>query len=138
MHFKEAIFGKILEELPDLLAKHAKLVNNQLFPEWETFLSVFTVQGGIFEAHPPSDSLTALTVSILIEPDMSARILSSGDHIHAFSEYSCWGLSFPQTSVDPIVLNEECAKIITACKERKIIGYIDIDFVTFIDVKTVS
>ena len=113
-------------------------MNNHLFPDWETFLTVFIAQGGVFEAHPPSDSVTALTVSILIEPDQTAHIISSGDHIHSDSEYSCWGLSFPQTSVDPVVLNAECSKIISACKERKIIGYIDIDFVTFIDAKSVS
>ncbi len=127
---------KILEELPGILEQHAIPVNRQLFPDWQTFLIVFLAQGGVFEAHPPSDSVTALTVSILIEPDMSAHILSSGDHVHAESEYSCWGISFPQTSVDPLVLNDECSKVIQACKERKIFGYIDIDFVTFIDAKT--
>lgn len=129
---------KILDEVPGILEEHATPVNRQLFPDWHTFLTVFLAQGGIFEAHPPSDSVTGLTVSILIEPDLTARILSSGDHIHADSEYSCWGVSFPQTSIDPVALNEECSKIINACKERNIIGYVDIDFVTFIDGKSVS
>ena len=78
-----------------------------------------------------------MTVSVLIEPDQSHKIILSGDHIHAESQYSCWGLSFPQTSIDPKVLNESCQKVIEACKQRKIVGYLDIDFVTFIDLQTV-
>lgn len=93
--------------------------------------------GGILEAHPPSDSVTSLTVSLLIEPDLSVKILSSGDHIHANSMYSCWGVTFPQTSVEPKLLNETCMRIANACKQRNIMGYIDVDFVTFIDPKTV-
>jgi hypothetical protein len=79
-----------------------------------------------------------LTVSLLIEPDASVRILSSGDHIHADSQYSCWGITFPQTSVEPVLLNEACMRVANACKERRIYGYVDVDFVTFIDVKTVQ
>ena len=96
--------------------------------------------GGVIEAHPPSDNVTGLTVSLLIEPDdiRSVKILSSSDHIHAESAYSCWGFTFPQTSVDPKQLNEACFKIAKECQKRNIIGYIDIDFVTFIDIKTVN
>lgn len=92
--------------------------------------------GGVLEAHPPSDSVTSLTVSMLIEPDRM-RIISSGDHIHAQSPYCCWGLTFPQTSVEPNLLNTTCTRIADACRQRAIMGYIDVDFVTFIDPKTV-
>lgn len=118
--------------------KYAKPANTVVYPTWDDFQTAFLSQGGVLEAHPPSDSVTSLTVSVLIEPDQSYRILSSGDHIHAESPYSCWGLSFPQTSVDPALLNVECNKVINACKQRNIIGYLDIDFITFIDSKTVS
>jgi hypothetical protein len=80
--------------------------------------------------------VTALTVSVLIEPDSTVRIVSSGDHVHAESPYSCWGLSFPQSSVDTKQLNEACERIAEACKQRNIIGYFDIDFVTYIDPRT--
>lgn len=112
--------------------------NTQAYPTWEAFLKAFLSQGGIIEAHPPSDSITALTVSLLIEPDTTVKILSSGDHLHAESQYACWGFTFPQTSVDPTILNEACMKIAESCKQRSIMGYIDIDFVTFIDAKTVN
>jgi hypothetical protein len=134
---KEPTFVKILEELPIILDKYAQPVNLHAFPTWESYLKAFLSHGGIIEAHPPSDNVTCLTVSILIEPDDTVSIISSGDHIHAESQYSCWGYTFPQTSVDPKSLNTICDKIAESCIQRNIYGYIDIDFVTFIDIKTV-
>lgn len=58
--------------------------------------------------------------------------------IHATSAYQCWGNSFPQASVDPRVLMEKAIAIANVCRQRDIIGYISIDFVTFIDPDTVE
>lgn len=133
---KEPTYVKVLEEIPTLLENFAKPGNTQAYPNWDAFMKAFLAQGGIIEAHPPSDNVTALTVSMLIEPDTNVRIISSGDHIHAESTYSCWGYSFPQTSVEPELLNESCMRIAKSCQERNIYGYVDVDFVTFIDPKT--
>ncbi len=130
---------KILEELPSVLEKYTKPTNIQAYPTWEKYLKAFLSHGGIIEAHPPTDNITCLTVSLLIEPGNSeVKFISSGDHIHAESQYSCWGYTFPQTSVDPRELNEVCLLIAESCRERNIMGYIDVDFVTFIDIKTVT
>lgn len=99
-------------------------------------MNIFLAQGGIIEAYPPSDSVTSITVSISINPDGQHSIISSGDHLHAESQFSCWGLSFPQSSVEPNEINLCCSQIIEQCKQRNISGYVDIDFVTFIDAKT--
>jgi len=96
------------------------------------------VAGGIIEASPPSDSITTLTVDILIEPNGNTSIISCGDQIHADSPYSCWGVSVPQSSVEPLTLNKACFRIADACKSRGIMGYFAVDFVTFIDPTTVS
>jgi hypothetical protein len=78
-------------------------------------------------------------VSLLIEPGSSEiKFISSGDHIHAESQYSCCGLTFPQTSCDPKELNDACFRIAQSCTERNIMGHIDIDFVTFVDIRTVT
>lgn len=133
---QEATYVKILSEIPDCLERHAIPVNRKIYPTWDVFEKAFLGQGGVIEACPPSDNVTALTVSILIEPDSNIRILTSGDHIHAESQYSCWGLSFPQSSVEPKLLNETCIKIANACIQRNIRGYFDVDFVTYIDAET--
>lgn len=44
----------------------------------------------------------------------------------------------PQSSIDPGFLAEKSKAIANACRLREIIGYISIDFVTFIDHQTVS
>ena len=84
------------------------------------------------EACPPADSITTLTVDMFIEPSGRVNVMTCGDQIHAESQFSCWGMSFPQSSVDPDVLNKTCLKIGDACKARGIVGYYTVDFVTFI------
>ena len=111
-------------------------MNKAQFNNWQMYLKVFLTQGGIIEAYPPSDSVTSITVCLSIEPDGQHKIICSGDHLHAESQFSCWGLSFPQSSVEPNELNVYCAQIVEQCKQRNVYGYIDIDFVTFIDAKT--
>ncbi|CAF3545026.1 unnamed protein product [Rotaria sordida] len=133
---QEHSYAKILSELPDILEQHTICVNKAQFNNWQDYLKVFLAQGGIIEAYPPSDSVTSITVCLSIEPDGHHTIICSGDHLHAESQFSCWGLSFPQSSVEPHELNLYCSQIVEQCKQRNIYGYIDIDFVTFIDAKT--
>ena len=92
----------------------------------------------MIEACPPSDSVTALSVNMLIEPNNELTIVSCGDQIHAESPFGCWGLSVPQSSVEPAELNAACKKIAQSCHQRGVMGYFTIDFVTFIDSTTVG
>jgi hypothetical protein len=97
-------------------------------------LKIFLSQGGIIEAYPPSDSVTTITLCLSIEPNGHYSLLCSGDQLHAESQFSCWGLVFPQsTAVDPNQLNTYCSLIVEQCKQRNIYGYIDLDFLIFID-----
>lgn len=80
--------------------------------------------------------MTSITVCLSIEPNGNYTIICSGDHLHAESQFSCWGLSFPQSSVEPQEINSYCEQIVEQCKQRNIYGYVDVDFVTFIDAKT--
>ncbi|UJR28036.1 hypothetical protein I4U23_009293 [Adineta vaga] len=133
---QEHSYAKILSELLDVLEKHTICVNKTLYNNWQSYSKVFLAQGGIIEAYPPSDSVTSITVCLSIEPNGHHRIIYSGDHLHAESQFSCWGVSFPQSSVEPNDLNQYCNQIAEQCKQRDIYGYVDIDFVTFIDAKT--
>ena len=75
---------------------------------------------------------------MLIEPNGKIGVVCAGDQIHADSQFSCWGMSVPQSSVEPEDLNEACHKIGEACKARGVVGYFSVDFVTFIHPKSVS
>ena len=108
------------------------------FNKYTTTVTLFNIAGGVIEACPPSDSITTVTVDMLIEPNGKYSIQCCGDQIHAESPFSCWGMSVPQSSVEPDVMNTACSKVAEACKTRGILGYLSVDFVTFIDPKTVS
>lgn len=75
---------------------------------------------------------------MLIEPDGVISMVSSGDQIHADSPFSCQGLSVPQSSVEPADLNAICERVAEACRTRGVVGHFSIDFVTFINPKTVD
>ncbi|CAG5134673.1 unnamed protein product, partial [Candidula unifasciata] len=123
-------------EIPDILQNYAQPVNSKMFPTWDQFLQAFLSQGGVIEACPPSENITTLTADLLIEPSGAVNLLTCGDQIHADSQFSCWGLSFPQSSIEPSALNVTCQRIADVCKSNGIVGYLKIDFVTFIHPKT--
>ncbi|EDV26484.1 uncharacterized protein TRIADDRAFT_63760 [Trichoplax adhaerens] len=130
---QESARTKILGELPDILDNYCHIVNKRGYQTWERFCNVYLERGGVIQACPPSDSVTGVTVDALVDPTGQVNIMSLGDQIHAESQYRMWGLSVPQSSVDPNLICETIQKIGKSCYSRGIIGHICIDFVTFID-----
>lgn len=160
---QERVLRRFLEAVPALLASHAKPFDTSCYPTWSCFLKhflrkgenliiptgikpkyhwifnmsvyvgFFHLSGGVIEAYPPSDSVTCLTVDLLVEPGGEVRMLSCGDQLHGPGVLQVSGCSVPQSSVCPKVLYSICMRIGKACQERHILGHFSLDLVTFLE-----
>ncbi|XP_044135306.1 IQ domain-containing protein H [Bufo gargarizans] len=130
---QEKVLQRIAQELPPILEHYAQPVNRNHYPTWDKFLQALVSHGGIIEAFPPAESITCLTIDLLINPDGEIQMLSCGDQIHSSSPLQCVGSSVPQCSVAPDILTSMCSSIGEACKTRGVLGYLSVELVTFID-----
>ncbi|XP_066449028.1 IQ domain-containing protein H isoform X2 [Eleutherodactylus coqui] len=130
---QEKALQRIAQDLPQVLEHYAQPVNRHRYSTWEKFLQVFLSQGGVIEAFPPAESITCLTIDLLIAPDGEIQMLSCGDQIHSSNPLQSVGSSVPQCSVPPDILTSMCNNIGEACKTRGILGYLSIELLTFID-----
>ena len=64
-----------------ILETHSQPVDSTLYPTWRAFLNDFLVNGGLIEGHPPSPSVTALTVDLFIDPRGDVTIISTQDQV---------------------------------------------------------
>ena len=87
---------------------------------------------GKIEAMPPVDHSTALSINLFIAPNGTISILSSGDQILS-SQFKLWGISLPQTSIDPIELERVTQLITDTLLKHEIIGFVNFDLITFFE-----
>ncbi|XP_030621174.1 LOW QUALITY PROTEIN: IQ motif-containing protein H [Chanos chanos] len=132
------IWQSFLDEVPYLLFHHAKLLRTSRYRTWDCFMQDFLKQGGVIEAYPPSDSVTGLAVDLLVEPDGEVKMLSCSDQLYGPRELETIGCSMPQTSVCPETLYSICIRVGQACRQRRILGYLSLDLVTFLDPNTLE
>eukprot|EP00795_Rhopilema_esculentum_P006132 gene6132-11522_t len=130
---REATYIKIISEIPEILDKYSIVVDKNRFYTWSEFLNEYLSKGGVIEASPPSESVTSLSVNVLIDPLGRSEIISASDQIHGLSPYRCLGFTFPQLSVEPNDIQTMTDAICSSCRNRGILGYLSINFVTFID-----
>ncbi|KAH8856370.1 IQ domain-containing protein H [Schistosoma japonicum] len=129
---QENTYVKILSEVPNLLQKHLKLFSNSFYTDSESFLQAFLKHGGVIEACPPVDEWTNLSVVIVILPNKTIRIVASGDHLHLDDKFHTWGETIPMTSVSPLWVNYLCIELGSLMANKGVVGYVNIDFLTFI------
>ena len=132
--FQQTSYLYVLNQLPKALStcKPANPASQGAYPTWDAFQAEYCRQGGIVEAVPASDDVTNLTVDVEIEPNGKISMLTCGDQIHS-KPYYCWGWSCPQASVEADLLHQLTLRIAHQAKARKIIGYVKITFMTFLD-----
>uniref|UniRef100_A0A3Q3FJX0 IQ motif containing H n=1 Tax=Labrus bergylta TaxID=56723 RepID=A0A3Q3FJX0_9LABR len=127
-----------LDEIPGWLARYARPAKTSCYPTWASFLKTFLRQGGVVEAYPPSESVTCLTVDLLLEPGGGVAMLSCGEQLHDSCDLESLGSTVPQTSVHPDSLNSICMRVGQTCLQRLIVGYISMDLVTFVNPNTME
>ncbi|XP_036441075.1 IQ motif-containing protein H [Colossoma macropomum] len=130
---QEPVLIKFLEAVPALLASYAKPFNTSCYPTWTCFLEHFLKEGGVIEACPSSDSVTCLTVDLLVEPGGEVHMLSCGDQLHGPGGLQVAGYTVPQTSVCSDTLYSICMRVGHSCQQRRILGYLSLDLVTFLE-----
>uniref|UniRef100_UPI0037E9738C IQ motif-containing protein H n=1 Tax=Semicossyphus pulcher TaxID=241346 RepID=UPI0037E9738C len=135
---QEPVLLRYLDEIPEWLARYARPAKTSCYPTWAGFLKTFLRQGGVVEAYPPSDSVTCLTVDLLLEPGGDVTMLSCGDQLHGSSQLEAMGSTVPQTSVHPDTLNSICMRVGRACLQRLIVGYVSVDLATFVNPHTME
>ncbi|XP_047206470.1 IQ motif-containing protein H isoform X2 [Girardinichthys multiradiatus] len=134
---QESVLPRYLDDIPEWLAHYAQPAKTSSFLNWSSFLKTFLRQGGVVEAHPPSASVTYLTVDILLEPSGEVTMLSCGDQLHGSCFPDAVGSTVPQTSVHPETLHSICMRVAQACQQH-FVGYISVGLATFVDHSTME
>ncbi|KAK5867320.1 hypothetical protein PBY51_011823 [Eleginops maclovinus] len=135
---QESVLPRYLDEIPEWLARYAQPAKTSRYSTWACFLETFLRQGGVVEAYPPSDSVTCLTVDLLLEPSGEVTMLSCGDQLHGSCQLEAIGSTVPQTSVQPETLQSICMRVGQACLQRLIVGYVSVDLATFLNCNTME
>ncbi|RVE71807.1 hypothetical protein OJAV_G00055260 [Oryzias javanicus] len=133
---QESVMSKLLDEIPQWLAHHAQPARSSCYPTWACFLKNFLRQGGTVEACPPSESVTFLTVDLLVEPGGGVNVLSCGDQLYGSCQLEAVGSAVPQTSVQPETLHSICIRVGRACQHYFSAGYVSVGLATFTDLNT--
>ncbi|KAM3609615.1 uncharacterized protein V6R79_017761 [Siganus canaliculatus] len=135
---RESVLARYLEEIPEWLARYARPAKTACYPNWACFLETFLRQGGVVEACPPADSVTCLTVDLLLEPGGEVTMLSCGDQLHGACQLETIGSTVPQTSIHPETLHSICTRVGQACLQSSIVGYVSVDLATFVNHDTME
>ncbi|XP_054476032.1 IQ motif-containing protein H [Anoplopoma fimbria] len=135
---QESVLLRYLDEVPEWLAHYAQPAKTSCYPTWACFLKTFLRQGGVVEAYPASESVTCLTVDLLLEPGGEVTMLSCGDQLQGSCQLEAIGSTVPQTSVHPETLQSICMRVGQACLQRLIVGYVSVDLATFLNRNTME
>ncbi|XP_076741932.1 IQ motif-containing protein H isoform X6 [Maylandia zebra] len=135
---QETVLLRYLDEIPEWLTHYAQPAKTSCYPNWACFLKTFLRQGGVVEAYPPSNSVTCLTVDLLLEPGGEVTMFSCGDQLHGGCKLEAIGSIVPQSSVHPETLHSICTRVGRACLQRRIVGYVSVDLVSFLDHNTME
>ncbi|KAF0983733.1 hypothetical protein FDP41_007648 [Naegleria fowleri] len=132
--FTDRVRTKILEELSEYMPERINLVSKYVYPKWMDFItSLKNSGGGVIEA-VPNKIIGSPTVNLYIEPNGEIQILSVQEQLLS-PQYCAQGCAFPQYSAPYEALREASLSVGHVCYSKKIMGYLSIDYVIFLDEK---
>nr|CAG4711615.1 unnamed protein product [Naegleria fowleri] len=132
--FTDRVRTKILEELSEYMPERINLVSKYVYPKWMDFItSLKNSGGGVIEA-VPNKIIGSPTVNLYIEPNGEIQILSVQEQLLS-PQYCAQGCAFPQYSAPYEALREASLSVGNVCYSKKIMGYLSIDYVIFLDEK---
>eukprot|EP01064_Diplonema_japonicum_P026301 TRINITY_DN3771_c0_g1_i1.p1 TRINITY_DN3771_c0_g1~~TRINITY_DN3771_c0_g1_i1.p1 ORF type:complete len:943 (+),score=239.09 TRINITY_DN3771_c0_g1_i1:98-2926(+) len=120
---------KVYLELKDYIGKRVKIINQQVYPEWSSFIKAFNANGGVVEA-VPSECISSPVANMYIHPDGSVQLLSVQEQVLS-PQYCGMGVSFPQTTVPHAAVRDATLSVGSVCYQKKIMGYASVEYVVF-------
>jgi hypothetical protein len=128
---QESVKERILYVLGPSLRKNLVIALPECYRGWEAYMRAFSKVGGLIEA-APSDVRGNSSVQMLIEPSGSIKCVCTFEESFGKPYVYC-GSSFPAVSAPHDSLIGASRSICNVLKEQGVIGYVNIDFVTFWD-----
>ncbi len=99
---------------------------------WYSFFCIHLLpKVGVIEAFPPSDSVTCLTVDLLVEPGGDVCMLSCGDQLRGPSGLEVVAALYLRPPSALTSCTPFATRVGQACQQRSIMGHISLDLVTF-------
>jgi hypothetical protein len=122
------------------LPKKVTIVTSSIYSTWKEYFDEFKCNGGVIEACPTktlSGISNSTAQSFLIEPDGTVEFLYSYEKLNYRGFRSIGSISPKEVAKVNSYINktdlEQINKLGAYLYERDIIGYITIDYITYID-----
>ncbi|KAL9649007.1 hypothetical protein ABK040_008386 [Willaertia magna] len=128
----DVVRDRLYFELKDFLHLRAHIVSSYVYPNWSSFIKAFKQAGGGSIEAIAENVVGSPTVNLFIEPNGDIKILSVQEQL-IYPQYCCIGAAFPHYSVPFEALREASVAIARVCYTKKIIGYISIDYIAFVE-----
>jgi IQ domain-containing protein H len=127
---QEELYNYLLNTLP----KKVKIAMPSIYPSWKEYLKEFTRVGGVIEASPlcASNKIQSAKVTFCIYPDGNIALIGAYDKLEP-RKYISGGYFFPQTSLPNMNLQMLAVSIGNVLYEKDVIGYVNVDLVSFPD-----
>ncbi|KDO28304.1 hypothetical protein SPRG_06354 [Saprolegnia parasitica CBS 223.65] len=137
-NIKEGIVRAIVAELSEQFHRLISPCFPDVYPTWQHMRPVVNRIGAVIEAYPPK-VLARVRANVFIEPSGGVHVTSAQEQLmHVKNKHQSVGAVYPPTAVPYAAIRGASLAVAQAMYASGIIGYASIDYVAFLDVKTVN